>query len=142
MLNLSFAGTLGADPEVRQAGQSEVTEFRVAVSGYDYSKREKSTTWLKVNVWGKRGAQLADLCAKGDKVAGCGQLTIESYTSRDGDARQTLKVTCQDLSLLGGRPRAQEDDEPPPQRQRTSSKPPPRSKPVKEEDFGDDDIPF
>jgi single-strand DNA-binding protein len=134
MLHLSFAGTLGADPETRTAGQSEVTEFRVAVNGYDRAAKKKTTTWLKVNIWGKRGEQLANLCAKGDKVAGAGSFEVEEYTTRDGTKRNTLKVTAQDLSLQGGK--RDRDEEPPPARGR---------KPPKQESFpdtDDDDIPF
>lgn len=101
MLNLSFAGNLAADPESRTAGQSEVTEFRVAVNGYDRAKREKTTTWLKVNIWGKRGEQLANLCAKGDKVAGAGSFEVQEYTTRQGEKRTAFVVTCSDLSLMG-----------------------------------------
>lgn len=113
MLQISFAGTLGADPETRQAGQSEVTEFRVAVSGYDRSKREKTTTWLKVNVWGKRGEQLCGLTGKGGKVAGSGSFEVQEYTTRDGDKRISYVVTCQDLTLQSFVERDEDEAEPP-----------------------------
>lgn len=133
MLQLSFAGTIGRDPETRQAGKSEVTEFSVAVNGYDFSKREKTTTWLKVNIWGDRGAKLGELVSKGDKVAGSGVLSFETYENRDGETKVTYKVTCNELTLQGGK---RSDDEP---RRSKASKP-------KQESFpdaaDDDDIPF
>ncbi len=132
MLNLSFAGTLGADGETRQAGQSEVTEFRVAVNGYDRKAKAKTTTWLKVNVWGQRGTQLAGLTGKGGKVAGSGQFEVQEYTTRDGEVRTSYVVTCQDLTLQSF---VERDEEPaqPEKRRRTESKRAP---------FDDDDLPF
>jgi single-strand DNA-binding protein len=135
MLQLSFAGTLGRDPETRHAGRSEVTEFSVAVNGYDFSKKEKTTTWLKVNIWGDRGAKLGELVSKGDKVAGSGVLSFEEYETRDGDKRITYKVTCQELTLQGGRKR--DDDEP--RRSKGKARPAQESFP---DAVDDDDIPF
>ena len=99
MLNLSFAGTMGADAETRSAGSSEVTEFRVAVNGYDRKAKTKTTTWLKVNVWGQRGSQLAGLVSKGSKVAGSGLLEVQTYTSRAGETKTSFVVTAQDLTI-------------------------------------------
>lgn len=144
MLNLAFAGTLGADPEIRQAGNSTVAEFRVAVNGYDRSKREKTTTWLKVNVWGKRGEQLCDRTGKGGKVAGSGQFEVQEYTTRDGDKRTAYVVTCQDLTLQSFVERDDEegDNEPPPRRQQSSGRPAQRNTSTSRKPVDDDDIPF
>ncbi len=135
MLQLSFAGTLGRDPETRHAGKSEVTEFSVAVNGYDFSKREKTTTWLKVNVWGDRGVKLGELLAKGDKVAGSGVLSFESYETKDGDTRVTNKVTCQDLTLQGS---SKSNSEPAPARSKSKQ----TAKDVADYPDSDDEIPF
>lgn len=134
MLQLSFAGTAGRDAETRDAGQTTVTTFSVAVNGYDRRAKEKTTTWLKVNVWGKRGEQLESLVTKGSRVAGSGLFEVETYENKDGDTKTAYVVTCQDLTLQGG---GQEREEP---RERKSSKAPPKSKPAAADD--DDDIPF
>lgn len=137
MLQMSFAGTLGADPEIRNTNSGNViTEFRVAVNGYDRSKKAKTTTWLKVNVWGKRGEQLAGLTGKGGKVAGSGSFEVQEYTNRDGDKRTSYVVTCQDLSLLSFVEKDEDEDEPPPARAARGGKG--KQRPAAD----DDDLPF
>lgn len=141
MLNLSFAGTLGRDPETRAAGQSEVTEFSVAVNGYDRRAKEKTTTWLKVNIWGARGAQLAGMLEKGQKVAGAGQLEIQSYTNREGETKLSYVVTVQDLTLMGGGAPREERAQPAKREPAKSGK----AKAPAQDDFpfdSEDDIPF
>jgi single-strand DNA-binding protein len=130
MLNLSFAGTLGADPETRQTASNTVTEFRVAVNGYDRRAKAKTTTWLKVAIWGKRGEQLAGLASKGSKVAGSGVFEVQTYTNRDGVEKVSYVVNCQDLTLQSFVEREAE----PAQK---------KGKPAQAADFPDDDeIPF
>lgn len=131
MLQLSFAGTAGRDAETRAAGQTTVTTVSVAVNGYDRRAREKTTTWLKVNVWGKRGEQLASMVTKGTRVAGSGLFEVETYENRDGETKTAYVVTCQDLTLQGGG-----QDEP---RERKASKATPKSKPAGDDS---DDLPF
>lgn len=136
MLNLSFAGTLGADAETRAAGQNTVTEFRVAVNGYDRKAKAKTTTWLKVNVWGQRGEQLAGMVAKGSKVAGSGQFEVQTYTNRDGETKTSFVVSAQDLTLMSFK--ADSDGAPAPAARSVAKKP---AAPA--QDFPDDDeIPF
>lgn len=139
MLNLSFAGTLGADPETRVVGAgSSVTEFRVAVNGYSRKAKAKTTTWLKVTVWGQRGEQLAKLTAKGSKVAGSGIFEVESYETRDGLQRTNYLVNVQDLTLQSFVER-DADEEPAPAKRPAASK----GKPAPATDFPeDDDVPF
>lgn len=132
MLNLSFAGTVGRDPETRAAGSSSVTEFSVAVNGYDRRAKAKTTTWLKVNIWGARGEQLAGLITKGGKVAGSGTFEVQTYTNKDNETKTTYVVTVTDITLQGG---GQEREAAP------ASKG--KGKPAQAADFPDDDnVPF
>ncbi len=99
MMNLSIGGTLGKDAELRQAGSSEVVNFSVAVSGYDFKAKQKTTTWIRVAVWGKRASQLAPMLTKGSKVAVSGELSVTEY-----QGKTQLEVRAQDVTLLGGKP--------------------------------------
>lgn len=142
MLNLSFAGTLGRDPETRAAGESEVTEFSVAVSGYDRKARAKTTTWLKVNIWGKRGPQIAGLTAKGSKVAGCGSFETQTYTNRDGVEKTTFVVTCQDLTLQSFADKDEASEPRPGRAAQNKASKASGGKSAPAEEFPDDDLPF
>ncbi len=96
MLVLSIAGNVGKDAESRVAGSSVVCNFSVAVSGFDFRKKEKTTTWVRVAVWGKRGEQLAKLITKGSKVAVSGEMTLSEY-----QGKTTVELKAQDVTLLG-----------------------------------------
>lgn len=141
MLQLSFAGTVGRDPETRAAGSTEVTEFSVAVNGYDRRAKEKTTTWLKVNVWGQRGTQLAGLIEKGVRVAGSGQFEVQTYKNRDGETKTSYVVTCQDITLQSFK--KDEDEKPKRDESRNQKGKSSKGKPAAQQEFpDDDDIPF
>lgn len=136
---LSFGGRVGQDPELKTVSTgSTVCNFSVAVSGYNRKAREKTTTWVRVAIWGKRGEQLSELITKGSTVSITGE-----YSHRVHEGKVYVEVTTGDVTLLGSPPREQEDDydpDPPPrQRQQaqrntsTSRKPPPDD---------DENIPF
>jgi single-stranded DNA-binding protein len=135
MLNLSFAGTVGRDPETRAAGSSDVTEFSVAVNGYDRRAKAKTTTWLKVNIWGERGRQLAGLIEKGSRVAGSGQFEVQTYTNRDGEVKTNYVVTCTDITVQSFK---EKTDEAP----RARSKAPAKAAGPQQDFPDDDDVPF
>lgn len=137
MLILTIAGTLGADPETRTTGSGKtVTSFRVAVNGYDYGKREKTTTWVRVTMWGERGVKLGQMLSKGDKLCASGEGKLSTYTDKDGVQRTSLELSADQLSPMGGGQKR--DDEP-----RKSSKQKLFEKIEKAAEFpADDDIPF
>ena len=83
MANISITGNIGRDPELRQAGTSQVLKFSVADSEYIYSKDgESPSQWYNVEVWGKSAERLAQRLSKGTKVTAYGQLVQRPYTSR------------------------------------------------------------
>jgi len=130
MQNISIAGNVGRDAEIRQAGGSTVCGFSLAVSGYDRRAKQKVTTWYRVSVWGARGERLAPMLTKGSKVALSGELSVSEY-----EGKTQLEVTAQDVTLLGGKP--QDAPAPAPRAAKTAPKDAPAA------DFPDDDqIPF
>ena len=139
MLSLTIGGTLGRDPETRDVGQTTVTDFSVAVNGYDRRAKEKTTTWVKVTVWGTRGEQLAGFLGKGDKVMATGVASLVTYTPRDGgEKRVTLELNASDVAPMG-KGKSHDDEESPPARRKTFTPAPA----AKDQDFpDDDDIPF
>jgi single-strand DNA-binding protein len=122
----SFTGRLGADAEVKQVRDSAVAEFRCAVAS-GYGDREQ-TTWVRCNLWGKRGESLAPYLTKGQQVAVSGELTNREYERNDGGTGYSLEVRVNDLTLVGGKQTQKET--PPAQEARTGDA------------FEDTDIPF
>ena len=132
----SFTGNLGKDAEQRftQGGDSIVT-FSVAVkAGYG---DKAVTTWVRCNIWGKRGESVLPYLTKGAQVGVSGELANREYKDKDGQARYSLEVRVNDVTLLGGK-----QAESPAPSKKNEEFPPSGNKPKPGFDDLGDDIPF
>jgi len=92
---ITIAGNIGKDAEVRNAGQSQVTGWTVAVDdGFGDKKR---TIWFDCNWWGSRGVKVSEFIRKGEKVTVSGELS-----TREHDGKTYLTVNVNDVKLQGG----------------------------------------
>ena len=99
MANVSITGNIGRDPELRQAGQSQVLKFSVADSEYIYSKDgESPSQWYNVEVWGKSAERLSQRLAKGTKITVYGQLVQRPYTSKAG--KEGISMDVKDARVI------------------------------------------
>lgn len=135
-----FTGNLGNQAEQRftPSGDSLVT-FSVAVKAGFGDKAV--TTWVRCNMWGKRGESVLPYLGKGQVVGVTGELTNREY-EKDGQTRTSLEVRVNDLTLLGGKQERSESSD------RSAPAPSPakreqKAAPAKNsfDDF-DSDIPF
>jgi single-strand DNA-binding protein len=92
--NVSFAGNLTDDPELRhtEAGIARAT-FRVAVSG----RREQEASIFTVILSRDQAEHAAQSLSKGSRVVVVGRLQQRSWTAEDGSARSTVKVVAEEL---------------------------------------------
>ena len=131
-------GNLGADPEARQAGNTPVTNLRVATS-YRYKDKNsgelmEKTEWHSVVCWARTAEVAAEYLRKGSQVMIEGRLETRKWQDKDGRDRYSTEVICENLSLVGGGGGNKTGGN------RSPSGPPtPPSPPA--DDF-DDDIPF
>ena len=128
---LNAIGRLGGDAEVRytQSGTA-VTVFSVAVdSGFG---KNKTTMWIRCNMWGDRGKAVAPYILKGQQIGISGEISLSTWTGKDGVEKTSLECRVNDVTLIGSR----EDPQPTPQAMagRATAEP--------QQDFPDDDIPF
>lgn len=138
MNNFSGIGRVGRDAETRhtQSGTA-VTSWPVAIdSGYGQNKR---TEWFDCALWGERGEKLASYIRKGDRIGVQGEISMDTYQTRDGTEKSRLRLRVVDVTLLGNKSDShsggQESRAAPAQRTGTG--------PVEHSDgFEDDDIPF
>jgi single-strand DNA-binding protein len=123
---------IGADAEQRftQGGDSIVSFNGAVDSGFG---DKKVTTWIKFNLWGKRGESVMPYLTKGSQVAVSGELANREWQDKEGQKRYSLEVRLNDVTLIGGK----KDDG-----QRNSQAAPPQSKKVSHGDSLDSDIPF
>ena len=108
---IQIIGNLGRDPEMRYTPQgNNVTSFSVAVTRRWDDKEE--TTWFNVSAWGR----LAEICnqylTKGKQVYIEGRIhPQQTYTDRDGITRASLKITANEVVMLGKGGGVATDDE-------------------------------
>jgi single-strand DNA-binding protein len=110
----TIIGNLGADPETRYTknGAMNVT-FRVATNRKwtDQSgQQQEKTNWFRVTAWGKLAETLDRMTqdgwlAKGRQVYVSGRLDqSDPFTTQQGETRQSLEITADEVQLVGGRP--------------------------------------
>ncbi len=80
MQQITIAGRMSADAEVRQAGGGDVTSFNLAVDQGWGDK--KVTNWFRVSIWGKKGSGAAPYLLKGSQITVVGELEIGEYNGK------------------------------------------------------------
>lgn len=108
MNQITVAGHLGADPEVRfTSSGKKVTTLRVAARARRSGKDE--TIWWKVSIWGEQFDKMIPYFKKGSPVVVMGELDKpEIFTDREGKSQVSMNITAQHLSFSPfGRPDGQ-----------------------------------
>lgn len=100
MNNISIAGTLGKDAEVRYLPNGDaVCNFSVA----DSMGKDKGTIWWNCQLFGKRAESLSQYLTKGQAVTVSGSVTERDWNDKEGNKRKSMDVRVQDVALQGGR---------------------------------------
>ena len=141
-----IVGNLGRDPESRFLPSGEaVCNFSVAVteSWKDKNSGDKreTTTWYRVNAFGK----LAEICStwlkKGSQVMVTGKMQTRKW-EKDGVEREAWELKADSMQMLGGKPAEGSQSGGGGQQQRSA---PPAAAPAARQapaaNF-DDDVPF
>ena len=145
-----IVGNLGRDPELRYTPQGvAVCDFSMATNE---RKRDKSgemqevATWFRVTLWRNQAENAAKYLKKGSQVFIEGRLSLEEWTDRDGNTRQTLQVNATDMHFIGSRgdvPSSSGDDSGEPEfAGPASSQSAASAPPITRAAAADDDIPF
>ena len=132
-----FTGRVGQDSVLRYTqNQTAVAGFSMAVD-VGWGER-KTTLWLKVSVWGKRGESLSEYIRKGDMISICGEISLEQWDS-NGKAGANVCVNASDVTLCGGGQQDQGGYQQAPGQQAATP-----ATPAAQPDLGEfeDDIPF
>jgi single-strand DNA-binding protein len=108
----AFFGTLGRDPELRTSrnGNPYLTLSIAVTVGRDDAGKDV-TQWVRVTCFGETAQQLATTARKGDRLYAEGSLTLNTWTTNDGQARADLQVSAWKREKLGaiGRNRPRHD---------------------------------
>jgi len=99
MNNITIAGQLGKDSELKTVGQDQVLSFSVA----DSQGREKPVIWWRCQLWGKRATSLQQYLTKGQAVTVSGSVSQRTYTDKDGQEKTSQEIRVNDIALQGGK---------------------------------------
>jgi single-strand DNA-binding protein len=99
MINLTIAGTVGRDAELRNTqGGDAVLGFSIAVdNGKDKNGNKREATWVNCSIWGKRAESLRSHITKGTKLALTGRPGVNVY-----EGKGSLTLSVNDLTFMGG----------------------------------------
>lgn len=139
-----LVGNLTRDPELRQAGSSQVCEIGLAVNeNYKNRAGEKveKCHFFDVVFWNKTAEVVCEYLHKGSSILVRGKLTQDTWTDKDsGVKRSKVKVTAQEMQMLGSKQSSQPRDEGPPDTQwKDIDDPPSQDPPAGSEG---EDVPF
>lgn len=101
MIALQAIGRLGRDAEVQTLDSGKkVIKFSIAVdTGYGDNKK---TLWIECSKWGENTA-VSQYLLKGTQVHVSGEPALNTYTNKEGKEVTSLRLTVNNLTLLGGR---------------------------------------
>lgn len=100
---ITFAGNLTADPELRYSKQGRpVANFTVASTPriYDYKTNEwqdGDTVFNRCVVWGPEAENIAASLAKGNRVVVVGKLNQSNWETKDGEKRTGFEVNVDEI---------------------------------------------
>ncbi len=148
-------GNLTRDPELRYtpSGQA-VTDFRIAINRRTKTpdgEQKDSVTFVDVTAWGRQAETISEYMAKGRAIFLEGRLSLDEWTSQDGQRRSKLRVVLESFQFVSPRgttpargPGAPAEGAPAPQQAQPApqGQPSPAPPPPPEEAEPYDDVPF
>jgi single-strand DNA-binding protein len=99
-----FIGRLGKDPEVKQAGASQVANFSIAVETKwkDKSKHTQSQVeWVQLAAWGNNAEIAKKYLKKGDEIYVETRYQNQEW-EKDGQKRSRAQFVVEKFIFLGG----------------------------------------
>ncbi|MEJ7412668.1 single-stranded DNA-binding protein, partial [Staphylococcus epidermidis] len=85
------------DLELKQAGQTQVTNFSMAV---DNPFKKDDTSFFDIVAFGKTAQLLNDYCGKGSKVLIEGNLKQDRFQDKEGNNRSVVRVIANRIEFL------------------------------------------
>ena len=96
MINVTVAGRLGKDAEVKQVGSSTVCSFSVA--GDTGFGDRKQSHWFDCSLWGKQGEALVHYLKKGQRVT-----VIGEFSEREHNGKYHKELRVNQIELQGSK---------------------------------------
>ena len=94
---VAITGRITKDLELKQAGQTQVTNFSMAVEN-PYKKDDAS--FFDIVAFGKTAELLNQYCSKGSKIGVDGTLKQDRFTDKEGNNRSVVRITANRIEFL------------------------------------------
>ena len=103
MLNVAILmGRLTGTPELKHTPNGiPVVRFSVAVERSFSKGKERVTDFINVVAWRSTAELITKYFEKGQMIAVQGSLQVSKYKDKDGNPRQRVEVTAQQVSFAG-----------------------------------------
>jgi single-strand DNA-binding protein len=134
MNKIVLLGRLTRDIELRQAGETSVANFSLAVNRTFKRDGEPDADFFNCVAFGKRAETLAQYVHKGNQLAVEGHVQMGQYTNKDGANVKTFDVMVDGFDFIGSKSERE-----------TQTRPEPKSETPTENfdlDLEIDDLPF
>ena len=138
---VAITGRITKDLELKQAGQTQVLNFSMAVEN-PYKKDDAS--FFEIVAFGKTAELLNTYCGKGSKIGVDGTLKQDRFTDKEGNNRSVVRITADRIEFLDTKQSNNQT-----QQQKGQAKP--QQQPAQDNPFAnangpiditDDDLPF
>jgi single-strand DNA-binding protein len=103
MNKIVLLGRLTRDIELRQAGETSVANFSLAVNRTFKRDGEPDADFFNCVAFGKRAETLAQYVHKGNQLAVEGHVQLGQYTNKDGANVKTFDVMVDGFDFIGGK---------------------------------------
>lgn len=110
MTNLTIlTGRITKDLELKQAGQTQVTNFSLAV---DNPFKRDDTSLFDIAAFGKTAQLLNDYCGKGSKILIEGNLKQDRFQDKEGNNRSVVRVIANRIEFLDSKGSNNQNNQP------------------------------
>ncbi len=117
MNSVTLTGRLTQDPQKRSAGETEISDMRLAIArrrGRD--GEDRGAVFIDVTAFQGLAGICGQYLSKGSRVAVQGRLELDEWEAEDGSPRRRHKVIAEQVEFLdprrnGSAERASESDE-------------------------------
>ena len=140
MTNLTIlTGRITKDLELKQAGQTQVTNFSLAV---DNPFKKDDTSFFDIAAFGKTAQLLNNYCGKGSKILIEGNLKQDRFQDKEGHNRSVVRVIANRIEFLDNKCSNQQNSQPQQQRGQAPAGNNPFANDNGINDINDSELPF
>ncbi|WP_180528916.1 single-stranded DNA-binding protein [Staphylococcus haemolyticus] len=140
MTNLTIlTGRITKDLELKQAGQTQVTNFSLAV---DNPFKKDDTSFFDIVAFGKTAELLNNYCGKGSKILIEGNLKQDRFQDKEGHNRSVVRVIANRIEFLDSKGSSQQNNQPQQQRGQAPAGNNPFANDNRVNDLDSEDLPF